>query len=122
MLSYLGGVPHRNLVVLDAAQRAVDGINRLIDRAPQRLLHVRQMRDSSQSIVANISEGREFKKNAYFALGVQQVWLVDRWTKSIEAWRSRASKNVARTTVAWRAPGGDASMALELEEVFAGID
>jgi four helix bundle protein len=50
-------VPHRNLAVLDAAQRAVDGINRLIDRAPQRLLHVGQMRDSSQSIVANISEG-----------------------------------------------------------------
>jgi four helix bundle protein len=50
-------VPHRNLAVLDAAQRAVDGINRLIDHAPQRLLHVGQMRDSSQSIVANISEG-----------------------------------------------------------------
>jgi four helix bundle protein len=50
-------VPHRNLAVLDAAQRAVDGINRLIDHAPRRLLHVRQMRRSSQSVVANISEG-----------------------------------------------------------------
>jgi four helix bundle protein len=50
-------VPHRNLAVLEAAQRAVDGINRLIDRSPRRLLNVRQMRDSAQSIVANISEG-----------------------------------------------------------------
>lgn len=65
---------------------------------------------------------REFKKDAYFALGVQQVWLVDRWTKSIEVWRSRSSKKIARKTLAWRAPTGDASMALDLEEVFAGID
>ena len=65
---------------------------------------------------------REFKKDAYFALGVQQVWLVDRWTKSIEVWRSPSSKRVARKTLAWRAPAGDASMALDLEEVFAGID
>jgi Uma2 family endonuclease len=30
---------------------------------------------------------REFKKDAYFALGGQQVWLADRWTKRIEVWR-----------------------------------
>lgn len=65
---------------------------------------------------------REFKKDAYFALGVQQVWLVDRWDKSIEVWRSPSSRKVARTTLAWRAPDGEASMALDLEEVFAGID
>jgi four helix bundle protein len=50
-------VPHRDLDVLDAADRAADGINRLIDRSPRRLLHIRQMRDSAQSIGANISEG-----------------------------------------------------------------
>ncbi len=65
---------------------------------------------------------REFKKDAYFALGVQQVWLVDRWTKSIEVWRSPSSRKVARKTLAWHEPAGDASMALDLEEVFAGID
>jgi len=65
---------------------------------------------------------REFKKDAYFALGVQQVWLVDRWTKSIEAWRSPGSKKVVRDTLRWRAPQGDAALALELAEVFAGID
>jgi Uma2 family endonuclease len=65
---------------------------------------------------------REFKKDAYLALGVRQVWLVDRWTKSIEVWRSPASKKVARKTLAWQAPTGDASMALDLDEVFAEID
>jgi Uma2 family endonuclease len=65
---------------------------------------------------------REFKKDAYFALGVRQVWLVDRWTKGIEVWRSPSSKKVARTTLGWQAPTRDVSMALDLDEVFAGID
>jgi four helix bundle protein len=48
---------HRDLDVLDAATKAADGINRLIDASERRLLHVPQMRDSVQSISANISEG-----------------------------------------------------------------
>ena len=47
---------HRDLDVLDAAERAADGMNRLIDRSPRQLLHVAQMRDSAQSISANIRE------------------------------------------------------------------
>jgi four helix bundle protein len=48
---------HRDLAVLDAADQAADEINRLIDEAPRRLIHVTQLRDSAQSIAANISEG-----------------------------------------------------------------
>src|SRR3982751_1703869 len=49
---------HRDLAVLDAANRAADLINELIDRSPTGgLLHVRQLRDAVQSIVANIREG-----------------------------------------------------------------
>ena len=49
---------YRNLAVLDAAERAAQQLNELIDRAPpRRLLHVSQMRESMQSIAANISEG-----------------------------------------------------------------
>ena len=48
---------HRDLAVLDAADQVADEINRLIDRAPRRLLHTAQLRDSAQSIGANISEG-----------------------------------------------------------------
>jgi four helix bundle protein len=50
-------VAHRDLDVLDAAERAVDMVNRLIDKSGGRLLHVSQMRDSVQAIAANISEG-----------------------------------------------------------------
>jgi four helix bundle protein len=50
-------MPHRDLDVLDAAERAADLVNRLIDRSPRALLHVVQMRDSVQSIGANIGEG-----------------------------------------------------------------
>ena len=48
---------HRDLDVLDAARRAADCVNTLLDRKrARRLLHVRQMRDSVQAIPANISE------------------------------------------------------------------
>lgn len=48
---------HRNLDVLDAADRAADAINSLIAHSSRRLLHVAQMRKSVQSIAANIAEG-----------------------------------------------------------------
>jgi four helix bundle protein len=49
---------YRDLAVLDAANRAADLINELIDRSPPgRLLHVRQLRDAVQSVIANIKEG-----------------------------------------------------------------
>ena len=51
-------MPHRRLRVLDATRRAVDQVNQLIDRpSGRRLLHVWQLRDSAQSIAANIAEG-----------------------------------------------------------------
>ena len=48
---------HRDLAVLDAADQVADEVNRLIDDGPRRLIHVTQLRDSAQSIGANISEG-----------------------------------------------------------------
>ena len=49
---------YRDLAVLDAANRAADLINELLDQAPKgRLLHVGQLRDAAQSVVANIREG-----------------------------------------------------------------
>ena len=50
-------MPHRDLALLDAARRAVDQVNALIDRpSGRRLLHVRQLRGAMQSIAANIAE------------------------------------------------------------------
>jgi four helix bundle protein len=48
---------HRDLAVLDAADQVADEVNRLLDSAPRRLLHVTQLRESAHSIGANISEG-----------------------------------------------------------------
>ena len=49
---------YRDLNVLDAADKAADLVNKLIDRSPRgRLIHVQQLRDAVQSIAANIAEG-----------------------------------------------------------------
>ena len=54
----LGVMAHRDLHVLEASERAADQINELIDGpAGWQLLHVTQMRNSVQSIAANIAEG-----------------------------------------------------------------
>ena len=51
-------MPHRDLNMLDASERAVDRVNALIDgSAGRRLLHANQLRNSTQSIPANIAEG-----------------------------------------------------------------
>ncbi|HEX5073392.1 MAG TPA: four helix bundle protein [Gemmatimonadaceae bacterium] len=51
-------MPHRNLIVLDAAEQAAKQVNALIDRSTRPpLLHVKQLRDAAQSVVANIAEG-----------------------------------------------------------------
>jgi four helix bundle protein len=51
-------MPPRRLSVLEAAELAAERLNRLIDRVGRRrLLHVPQMRDSAESVAANISEG-----------------------------------------------------------------
>jgi four helix bundle protein len=47
---------HRDLDVLDAARSAAAEVNHLIDSTPE-FLHRVQLRDSVQSIPANISEG-----------------------------------------------------------------
>src|SRR6187455_585244 len=53
----IAGMPYRDLNVLDAAIRAADLVNKLIDNSPRgRLIHVQQLRDAVQSIGANISE------------------------------------------------------------------
>ena len=65
---------------------------------------------------------REFKRDAYFALGVQQVWLVDRLDKSIEVCRERGTGEIFRDTIRWRVPTLDMIVSIPLREVFAGIE
>jgi Uma2 family endonuclease len=64
---------------------------------------------------------REFKRDAYFALGVQQVWLVDRRDKSIEVCRARGVSEVERETIQWKVPKLDIVVSIPLADVFAGL-
>jgi Uma2 family endonuclease len=64
---------------------------------------------------------REFKRDAYVALGVQQVWLVDRWEKTIEVSKRRGPGRTTRDVVRWRAPSVNVMVAIDLAEIFAGL-
>jgi Uma2 family endonuclease len=63
---------------------------------------------------------REFKRDAYFALGLQQVWLVDWREESVEVCTAKGKSRVVRDTIRWRVAG--IQVVIDLEEVFAGID
>ena len=65
---------------------------------------------------------REFKRDAYFVLGVPQVWLVDTHAKSVEVWRSRSEHELVRDTIRWLVPTLDLIVSIDLATVFAGLD
>lgn len=64
---------------------------------------------------------RQFKRDAYLALGVQQVWLVDIEDRSIDVCRPRQPRHVARDAIHWSVPGTDLVVTIDLAEVFAEI-
>jgi Uma2 family endonuclease len=63
---------------------------------------------------------REFKRDAYLALGVKQVWLVDWPDESVEVCTAKGESHVVRDTIRWRIAGTE--VALILRETFAGLD
>lgn len=63
---------------------------------------------------------RDFKRDAYLALGVHEVWLVDPFDHSVEVSRPGARERVT-DTLRWRVPATGATVALRLEEIFAGV-
>ena len=65
---------------------------------------------------------REFKRDAYFDLGVQQVWLVDRWDKNIEVCKHRGAGHLVRDSFRWQSPSSDdVIVTIDLAEIFAGL-
>lgn len=62
---------------------------------------------------------REFKRDAYFALGLQQVWLVDWRDESVEVWAAKGKSSVVRDRILWRIAG--AEVVIDLLEAFVGI-
>ena len=63
---------------------------------------------------------RDTKRHAYLALGVQEVWLVDRWNKVVEVSRARGPAELVRDVLHWRVPTLGLEVEISLIEVFVG--
>jgi Uma2 family endonuclease len=64
---------------------------------------------------------REFKRDAYFALGVAEVWLVDFRAHAVEVCRKRGAGEIVRDVIRWRVPTLDLVVGVDLAEIFAGL-
>ena len=64
---------------------------------------------------------REVKRDAYIALGVQEVWLVDRWNKVVEVSRVAGRGDVVRDVLHWRVATLPLEVEISLTEIFAGL-
>jgi hypothetical protein len=62
---------------------------------------------------------REFKRDAYFALGLEQVWLVDWRDQSVEVCTGKRKSRVVRDRIRWRIARTE--VVIDLNEVFAGL-
>lgn len=65
---------------------------------------------------------REFKRDAYLNMGVQQVWLVDWWDCFVDVSAAPGKSRRVRDEIRWRPANADVSITIDLAEVFAGID
>ena len=65
---------------------------------------------------------REFKRDAYFALGVSRCWLVDIEDRSVDVWRARTEHEIVRDVIRWRVPTTDIEATINLNEVFAELE
>lgn len=64
---------------------------------------------------------REFKRDAYLALGVRHVWLIDSRERSVEVCRGVGESEIVRDVVRWRVPGTEMHVSIDLHEIFAGL-
>ncbi len=64
---------------------------------------------------------REFKRDAYLALGVHEVWLVDRWDLSVDVARAGVAIETVRDALVWRPPVRGVEVRIELGDLFAGL-
>jgi Uma2 family endonuclease len=65
---------------------------------------------------------REFKRDAYFALGISEVWLVDIGDHSVEVCRGRGAGEMVRDVITWRPPTLELIVPIALGELFDGIE
>jgi len=65
---------------------------------------------------------RDFKRDAYLALGVQEVWLVDWRENVVEVARTRRKSRRVTDVLRWRTPASGVVVTIELGDIFAGIE
>jgi Uma2 family endonuclease len=64
---------------------------------------------------------REFKRAAYLALRVPQVWLVDVAERSVEVWTAPATRAVVRDEIRWSVAETGLVVTIDLSRVFDGL-
>jgi Uma2 family endonuclease len=64
---------------------------------------------------------RDFKRDAYLALGVREVWLVDAEERSVDITGADGRRDVARESIAWAVGDTGSVITVELGEIFAGL-
>ena len=64
---------------------------------------------------------REFKRDAYLALGVEQVWLVDCVERCVDICKTQGKSKRVRDSIRWRPLEGE-SVVITLSDVFAGLE
>lgn len=64
---------------------------------------------------------REFKRDAYFALGLGEVWLVDLHDVTVEVCHARGAGEIVRDTIEWKVPRMEMVVRLSLADVFQGV-
>ena len=63
---------------------------------------------------------REFKRDAYFALGVREVWLIDQRERSVEVCRDRGPGEIERDRFVWHVPESVVTVDIDVRALFAG--
>ncbi|MDQ2665832.1 MAG: Uma2 family endonuclease [Gemmatimonadota bacterium] len=65
---------------------------------------------------------RDFKRDAYLALGVDEVWLVDLEDRSVDVERKGSTGMSVRDTIRWHVPVLEIEVLVDLSELFDGLE
>ncbi|CAN5564914.1 hypothetical protein BH09GEM1_BH09GEM1_44650 [soil metagenome] len=65
---------------------------------------------------------RDFKRDNYHRLGIPEVWLVDRESRSVEVSRAPGTSEHVSDVIAWRPAALDVEVRIDLAKIFAGIE
>lgn len=65
---------------------------------------------------------REYKRDAYLQMGVQEVWLVDRFAREVRvSRRTPTGERVCREELIWSPPAPVPSLSVDLVKLFEGL-